>query len=134
MASKEQKVAELIANSVEDHYFNPSIVARYLADQPYYTVDRVMEMIVHIISQQSSRHDTEVVDNLTSEGILLARELNAAVEAIKELNEFKNLKLPRSHKQIMAGVKVEQPKEYKLGWVHDRYDNATSINVQAVIM
>ena len=90
--SKEIKLAELIANNVEDFYFNPAVVARYLSDQPYYTIDRIMEMLVHIINHQAMRHDTEAVDNLTSDGITLARELAAAVKAIRETMDFPNLK------------------------------------------
>jgi hypothetical protein len=116
--SKEIKLAELIANSVEDFYFNPAVVARYLSDQPYYTIDRIMEMLVHIINHQAARHDTEAVDNLTSDGITFARELAAAIKAVRELQEFKNLKLPKSHDEIMAGLpKYDTPKAVKYNWL-----------------
>ena len=40
--SKEIKVGELLANSVEDHWFNPATLAHYLSNQPNWTIDRVM--------------------------------------------------------------------------------------------
>ena len=116
--SKEIKLAELIANNVEDFYFNPAVVARYLSDQPYYTIDRIMEMLVHIINHQAMRHDTEAVDNLTSDGITLARELAAAVVAIRETMDFPNLKLPKQHSDIVAGMpKYDTTKVVKYNWL-----------------
>jgi hypothetical protein len=116
--SKELKLAELIANSVEDFYFNPAVVARYLSDQPYYTIDRIMEMLVQIINHQAMRHDTEAVDNLTSDGITLARELAAAIKATRELMDFPNLKLPKAHNEIVAGMpKYDTTKVVKYNWL-----------------
>ena len=116
--SKEIKLAELIANNVEDFYFNPAVVARYLSDQPYYTIDRIMEMLVHIVNHQAMRHDTEAVDNLTSDGITLARELAAAVKAIRETMDFPNLKLPKPHSDIVAGMpKYDTQQVVKYNWL-----------------
>ena len=44
MALKEHKVAEQLAEVADQAYFNPAIFGRYLADQPFQTIDRVMEM------------------------------------------------------------------------------------------
>lgn len=126
--SKELKLAELLANSVEDFYFNPAVVARYLSDQPYYTIDRIMEMLVHIINHQAMRHDTEAVDNLTSDGITLARELQAAVQSVREVMDFPNLKLPKPHSEIVAGMpKYDTTKVVKYNWLTHTDD---SIKVQ----
>jgi len=127
----EIKVAESLVNLTESHWFNPAILGRYLADQPYYTVDRVMEMIVYIIKEQSRRHDTEVVDNLSSEGILLARELYECVRAYKEGREFKNLKLPKSITDITKNITPIETKSYRHSWINDTYEDGT-MNVQAV--
>ncbi len=54
MQSKEQKIGELLANSVEDHFFNPAALGRYLAEQPIYTMDRVMEVVAWVIEKQAS--------------------------------------------------------------------------------
>ena len=95
MKSKESKIAELLVNACEDHFFNPAVFGRYLSDQPYYTVDKVMEMIVQVINNLSNRHETEIVDGKSSEGLLLANELRYAIRAIRETTEINNLKLPK---------------------------------------
>jgi hypothetical protein len=92
MASKEIKVAELIANSVEDHYFNPATVGRYLAEQPYYTSDRVMELVLWVIEKQARRHDSEI--NQSSEGLWLAAELDKVINKYKQKYVFDNIKIP----------------------------------------
>jgi len=95
MKTKELKIAELLASACEDHFFNPAVFGRYLSDQPFYTVDRVMEMLVQVINNLSNRHESELVDGISSEGLLLANELKYAVKAFQEDNNIYNLKLPR---------------------------------------
>lgn len=104
MASKEQKVAELMANSVEDFYFNPATVARMLTEQPFYTTDRVMELVSQIIHWYSKRHidelDTErgiYNSGSTSEGLYLANELNNTLSNLKKQYNWTNIKLPISN-------------------------------------
>jgi hypothetical protein len=53
MKTTELKLAEQIANATDDHYFNSSIIAHYLADQPYHTIDRIVELIVKTIRYQA---------------------------------------------------------------------------------
>ena len=89
--SPEIKVAESIVNLTEDHWFNPTIFGRYLAEQPMYTIDRIMEMVVSIISEQSKIHG---VHGYTSEGLMLAVELNECIKAYQEDNQLESLKLP----------------------------------------
>jgi len=95
MKTKELKVAEQLLNAVEDHFFNPAVFGRYLSDQPFYTVDRVMEMICQVINNLSNRHESELVDGISSEGLLLANELKYAIAAIQETTQINNLKLPK---------------------------------------
>ena len=96
MKSDEIKVAEALANLTESQWFNPAIFGRYLATQPFYTIDRVIEMISYIVNEQSKIHHRAVVEGGTSsEGLLLANELNECIKASKEIYEYKNLKLPR---------------------------------------
>jgi len=85
MKSKELKIAEQLVNACEDHFFNPAVFGRYLSDQPYYTVDKVMDMIVQVINNLSNRHETEVLDGVSSKGLILANELKYAIKAIEEL-------------------------------------------------
>lgn len=91
----EIKVAEQIANLTESRWFNPASIARYLADQPYYTIDRIVEMIAHIINMQAQRHDTEMVKGHTSEGLFLAGEIDKFIDRIKDKYVFDNITLPK---------------------------------------
>jgi hypothetical protein len=109
----EIKVAQSIVNLTEDHWFNPSIFGRYLAEQPMYTIDRIMEMVVSIISEQSKIHG---VHGFTSEGLMLAVELNECVKAYQESNQLNNLKLPARSYTVK---KREEVKEHTFGWRED---------------
>lgn len=95
MKTKESKIAEQLTNAVEDHFFNPAVFGRYLSDQSYYTVDRVMEMLVQVIHTMSNRYETEAGNGKSSHGLILANELKHAIKAIKELEDLSNLKLPK---------------------------------------
>jgi hypothetical protein len=111
----EIKVAESLVNLTESHWFNPTIFGRYLAEQPMYTIDRIMEMVVSIISEQSKIHGR---NNSTSEGIMLAVELNECIKAYQENVKLNNLKLPsRSYT-----VKRDEKKEYTFGWRGEELD------------
>ena len=91
----EMKVAEQLANLMESHWFNPAVLGRRLSDQPYYTLDRVMELVAHIIKNQSIKHKTEAENGNTTEGLLLANELQSHMERISKQYKFKNIKLPK---------------------------------------
>ncbi len=91
----EIKVAEQIVNLTDDHWFNPAIFGRYLAEQPLYTVDRIMEMVAYIIHEQAKMHMTNSIRGTSSEGLLLANELNECIKAYREVNVINNLTLPK---------------------------------------
>jgi hypothetical protein len=91
----ETKVVEQIANLAESHWFNGAILGRQLAEQPLYTLDRIMEMVVHILRNQSIRHKQEAENGITSEGLLLANELYNKIGIIQKQYNFTNLKLPK---------------------------------------
>jgi hypothetical protein len=113
----EIKVAQAIVNLTEDHWFNPTIFGRYLSEQPMYTIDRIMEMVVSIISEQSKIHG---VHGYTSEGLMLAVELNECIKAYQEDNQFNSLKLPARSFKV---PKREEPKAtYKFGWRSEELD------------
>jgi len=59
MASKEIKVGELLANSVEDHFFNPATLGYYLSQQPNWTIDRVMEVVCWIIEKNARIYEAK---------------------------------------------------------------------------
>lgn len=115
----EIKVAESLVNLMDDHWFNPTMFGRYLAEQPLYTIDRVMEMIVSVISEQVKMYEIHKNRGESSEGLMLANELNECIKAYQQDNNLVNLKLPsRSYK-----VKREEPvRTYKFGWAEEDED------------
>ena len=90
MKTKEQQIGELLANSVEDHFFNPAALGRYLAEQPTYTIDRVMEVVAWIVEKQAERYRREVSNNGTvCEGLIIANMLDNVIDKIKVSNDLK---------------------------------------------
>jgi hypothetical protein len=115
--TQETKLAEQLANLADDHWFNPAIFGRYLAEQPLYTIDRVMEMVAHIVSEQAKVYHLQRVRGTSSEGLLLANELNECIKAYQEMNVINNLTLPKSVVyNLKREVKVE-PRQY--GWTEE---------------
>jgi hypothetical protein len=113
----EIKVAEQLTNLMDDHWFNPTIFGRYLAEQPLYTIDRVMEMVVSIISEQAKTYTLHLTKNETTEGLLLANELNECIKAYQEDNKLINLKLPNRSYRVKQVPK--EPVAYKFGWAEE---------------
>jgi uncharacterized Zn finger protein len=95
MKTTEMKLAEQIADATDDHYFNSSIVAHALADQPHHTIDRIVELIVKTIRYQAQRHHNDWENGNTSEGLFLANEINKSIQRITEHYTFNNLSLPK---------------------------------------
>ena len=111
----EIKVAEQLTNLMDDHWFNPTIFGRYLAEQPVYTIDRVMEMVASIISEQAKMYELLRLKGTSSEGLLLANELNECIKAYQEVTVISNLKLP---KPTVYNIKREEPVKSKhYGWI-----------------
>jgi len=92
--TEEIKVAESLVNLMDDHWFSPTIFGHYLAEQPLYTLDRIMEMIVSVISEQAKMYEFYSNRGTSTEGLLLANELNECIKAYQESNELNNLRLP----------------------------------------
>lgn len=91
----EQKLADQIANAVEDHYFNPATIGRMLANQPAYTTDRIMELVLWIIEKQAKRHEVELErGGATSESLWLANQLDKVIDKYKKQYIFDNIKIP----------------------------------------
>lgn len=94
MASKETKVGELIANSAEDHWFNPATLGHYLSQQPNWTIDRVMEIVLWIIEKNARIYEAKAGYQDVSEGLALAYKLDGIIDRIKQTNDFKHIKIP----------------------------------------
>ena len=106
--SPADKVADQLVELTENHFFNPAIFGRGLADQPIYTTDRIMEMVAQIISHQAKRHKTEATNGRTSEGLFLAKELDRMLKHLTDTYKWNNLKLPQSNK---VHAKLNEQKE-----------------------
>ena len=115
MNTPEEKIANSIVELTESQWFNAAVFGRVLANQPFYTSDRIMEMVVHIIKQLSIRHDQESKHGKSSHGLMLANELHSAVTAIRELSTFDNLTLPTSNKTYTRNL-PSPAQDYKFGW------------------
>lgn len=83
MAKKmlETKVAETILEGTDNNWFNPTLVAHALVtNNPIYTQDKLMDLIVEIIKQQAARFRMEAAAGVTSNGLILANVLNEVIE------------------------------------------------------
>ena len=118
--SPEIKVAESLTNLMDDHWFNPTVFGRYLAEQPLHTIDRVMEMIASVISEQAKMYNVYLNRNETTEGLSLANELNECIKAYQEDNNLVNLKLPS--RSFKVPKREEAKTQYKFGWRSEELD------------
>jgi len=75
--SNETKVAEKLADGLNDVTFSPAVLANILTTYyPIYTQDRLMELVKWIIKYNSLRLTTEWDKGQTSEGLMMADALN----------------------------------------------------------
>jgi uncharacterized membrane-anchored protein YjiN (DUF445 family) len=135
MKTKEQQIGELLANSVEDHFFNPAALGRYLAEQPIYTIDRIVEVVAWIVEKQAERYRREVAnDGTVCEGLIIANHLDKVIDKIKITNELKSVQLPITPKERREFVKsLPEVKEqsYRYSWLHDTNNKPNNnMNVQ----
>ena len=124
--SQEIKVAEQLINLTEDYWFNPSVMARYMAHQPYYTLDKLMELVAQVIKEVSLRHGNNDTDGLESEGTYLANELNEAIKQIQEYKEFNLIKLPKTRAELLKTT----PQSYRIqkDYEDKEFDEVNLIN------
>jgi hypothetical protein len=126
MKTREIKVAEQLVNLTEDHWFNAAILARYLTDQPFYTVDRIMELVAQIIRWQANRYNDELDtedgiynSGMTSEGLFLANELNETLNRLIKTYKWENIKLPVDPDKVIAKLPKVAEQSYRHSWLHD---------------
>ncbi len=106
MQSKEHKVGELLANSLEDHFFNPAALGRYLAEQPIYTIDRIVEVVAWIIEKQAERYRREVAnDGTVCEGLIIANHLDRVIDKIKVSNELNSNMCKLLQQKVVKNIK-----------------------------
>lgn len=80
--SNETKVAEKLAEGLNDVTFSPAVLANVLTTYyPIYTQDRLMELVKYIIKYQALKMVNEWDKGQTSEGLLLADALHDTIVA-----------------------------------------------------
>ena len=127
MKTREIKVAEALVNLTEDHWFNAAILARYLTDQPYYTVDRIIELLAQTINRYAARHNDELDtedgiynSGMTSEGLFLANELNKTLNELIKTYKWENIKLPADPDKFIKRLPKVEEQSYRHSWLHDK--------------
>mgnify|MGYP000214878053 FL=1 len=134
MKTPEQKVAEQLVNLTEDHWFNAASLARYITDQPYYTTDRIMELVAQLIRWGGKRHEDELTpsgvyqSNSSSEGLFLANELSKTLDELTKTYQWDNLKLPVDSKKAIAKLPKVAEQSYRHSWIHDT-DNRVRVTI-----
>ena len=134
MKTPEQKVAEQLVNLTEDHWFNAASLARYITDQPYYTTDRIMELVAQIIKWGGRRHEDELTpsgvyqSNSSSEGLFLANELSKALDQLSKDYVWENIKLPKPAKEVIDKLPKVAEQNYRYSWLHDE-DNRSKVTI-----
>jgi hypothetical protein len=74
-----------------------------------------MEMVSYIISEQAKVYELLRLKGTSSEGLLLANELNECIKAYQEVAVINNLTLP---KPTVYNIKREEPvKSKQFGWI-----------------
>jgi len=83
----EEKIAEQLAEVLDNVWFNPMLTAGYLVNgHSLYTNDQLMKLIIQIIKHQSDRFNVEWAGGRTSEALMLANHLNDVIEMHAPLN------------------------------------------------
>jgi hypothetical protein len=82
--SNEVKVAEKLADGLNDVTFSPAVLANYIITHyPVYTTERLMELVKYIIHYGSIEMKKEwEINGRTSDGLLLADALHDILETL----------------------------------------------------
>jgi hypothetical protein len=123
MKTKEQKLSDDFSNAVEDHWFNPSILAHLLSNQPHFTIDRLVEVVAHLIRFNSERYKADFKDGITSEGLFMANELNTTLTQLIRQYDWKNLSLPVSARKVINSLPEPEDTSSKYSWLHAEQRN-----------
>jgi len=80
----EQKIAEQLAELMNNHNFNPAVFANLIVnEQSLYTQDKLVELMTHIIEYQDTRFKIEWDLNKTSAGLMLSSHLAEVIAVHK---------------------------------------------------
>ena len=82
----ENKVINVLLEALDNHWFNPALVANGLVlNNPIYTQDKLADLVVEIIKAQSHRYNNEWELGRTSEGLMMSARLNDMIEAFEPI-------------------------------------------------
>ena len=121
MKTTETKLAESIANAVDDHWFNPAILAHLLSNQPHFTIDRIMELVANLLKFNSKRYKADFEQGITSEGLFISNELNSHMNMLSKQYKLENLKLPQETKKIIRDLPDPETSTSRNSWLHEEY-------------
>jgi hypothetical protein len=134
MQPREIKLSDHMASCVEDHYFNPAVVGRRLSNQPIYTIDQIMELVVHIVFSMKERYEVEKSGGNTSEGLILANNLHKAIQIVNSKRGFQKIKVPSTKKYNVQTIEnIYQDKDN--AWLHETnygpraFNNIHQVNI-----
>ena len=83
--TKEEKLADVMEECLNDHFFNPSLFANLMTtDYPIYTQDKLMELVKQLIKYSQRRFEYEWEAGETTENLLLSDALN---DTLNQLNK-----------------------------------------------
>ena len=119
MKTTETKLSESIANAVDDHWFNPAILAHLLSNQPHFTIDRIMEIVAHLLKFNSKRYKADFEQGVTSEGLFISNELNSHLNMLSKKYKLENLKLPKETKKIIKGLPDPESSDSRYSWLDE---------------
>ena len=123
MKTKEQKLADEFVNATDDNWFNSAIMGHLLSNQPHFTVDRVMEVVAHLLKFNSKRYKADCEQGVTSEGLFLSNELNSHLNMLSKKYKWNNLSLPKETKKIIASLPDPGDVSSKYSWLHEEPRN-----------
>jgi DNA-binding LacI/PurR family transcriptional regulator len=85
--SIETKCAEKVIEAMDNHWFNPTIMARALVNGcGHYTQSKVMDLVVEIIKQVNGQFDNAWEEGETSEALLMASRLNDMIDNFETID------------------------------------------------
>lgn len=78
--AQEDKLVDMMIQSLQQHWFNPGLAANMLVQQPIFIQDRLMDFMKEVIKLQASRFPVQWEEGQTSAGLMLAAHLAEVIE------------------------------------------------------
>lgn len=90
MAKKiiEEKLAELMQQAMDNHWFNANLFADLLVDENLYYQDKLNELVEAIIAKQAKMYERQWEQGYTTDGLMRSSYIQDVIEA-RDLNASK---------------------------------------------